>query len=345
MSHWIPVAEQYRFILVIPEGVGRPLSFNAPLSSCCGDAREMQVDDVGFLQGIITELSSSTFIIDDSNVNATIPKISRDLVYGMGWSNGGYMVMAAAKLFRAIAPISGFQVGDELLPSKEKPTGLFMHHADDDRNVRITGCCDDINMPQCCCSLSQNEEACISASQKFETFGNLVNGCSNGGTDDIVITHDYGDGNIVHCTSLSNCKANTTFCRHNRGGHFNKPSFDTGFTMSSSIADFFANDACTASGGQWTNEACACLSSSTTGTYCSITRQEAKEKVSSELKVNASSHAIPPDAALGSTMKVSLLLLCICTLMIAFRLYYKSRLRYTGFQKVSTGATVELRKI
>eukprot|EP00547_Thalassionema_nitzschioides_P009389 CAMPEP_0194225756 /NCGR_PEP_ID=MMETSP0156-20130528/40290_1 /TAXON_ID=33649 /ORGANISM="Thalassionema nitzschioides, Strain L26-B" /LENGTH=344 /DNA_ID=CAMNT_0038957837 /DNA_START=155 /DNA_END=1189 /DNA_ORIENTATION=- len=344
MSHWVPVAEKYRFVLVIPEGVGK--SFNALKSACCGDALEMEIDDVGFLQGIITELSSLSF---NSYGNTSLPMVSRDLVYGMGWSNGGYMVMAAAKLFRAIAPISGFQVSNELLPSNDRPTGLFMHHAEDDINVRIAGCCSDRNMPSCCCSLSRNEEICTSASQKFEAFGNLVNQCSNKEKENVVVSHYYGDGNIVHCTSLSNCKANTTFCRHNKGGHFNKPNFENGFIMTSSIADFFANDACTFSGGQWnSNEGCHCLSSSSLGTYCSLTSGKAKHGIESEISLNKtspSSHAVPPDAFLGSTMKFSLLLLCVCTSMVVFRLFYKNRLRYTGFQKVSTDTAIELRKM
>ena len=48
MEYLGPFAEEYHVALVVPKGYGR--SWNARY--CCGEAKELQLDDVGFLAGI-----------------------------------------------------------------------------------------------------------------------------------------------------------------------------------------------------------------------------------------------------------------------------------------------------
>jgi poly(3-hydroxybutyrate) depolymerase len=249
MYFWHEIAEEYNFVLAIPHGIKR--SFNA--QNCCGDAMKQNIDDVGFLKGIITEMST------------TFPQsVSPDIVYGVGWSNGGYMVTRAANLFRAIAPIAGFQVD---LPILEKPVGLFMHHSETDQNVQINGCCTDPLAENCCCGLDDAVDQCTSAMTFFESFGKSVNHCKRG-PNKILEMDGY---QAVTCYEAgSHCKTNTTFCVHEQGGHFGSPSFEKSFPMSSDIANFFARDACSTDEGTWDPELkqCNCRASSINATYC-----------------------------------------------------------------------------
>ena len=54
MQYLGPYSEEYGFALVIPEGYKR--SFNAKSSFCCGGALDEDVDDVGFLVDIKTNV-------------------------------------------------------------------------------------------------------------------------------------------------------------------------------------------------------------------------------------------------------------------------------------------------
>ena len=75
--------------------------------------------------------------------------MSEDLEYALGWSNGGYMVTHAAAsvsaassdggaggapLFRAIAPIAGYQYNNI---TSLHPIGIFQHHSINDPAVHF----------------------------------------------------------------------------------------------------------------------------------------------------------------------------------------------------------------
>jgi len=370
MKHWIPIAEEYHFVLVLPEGIQR--SFYAPHSSCCGYALEKEIDDVGYFRGIIHELTTGGTSSEEERViltnTTTTIILSKDLVYGMGWSNGGYMVMVSATLFRAIAPISGYQVNthtEELLSSttsssmrktNQKPIGLFMHHAQDDPMVRITGCCRDETMPKCCCQLSEHtNQTCTSAADHFEGFGRSRNGCSDQDSNDadaiqVTTFSDENEDITVVCTSLKKgCRANTTFCRHTTGGHFNQPSFQTAFTMSNEIAEFFARDACHTNNdsSQWNAEtqACSC-SSSSTGSYCFsnhskiMTTTTTKSLSSSSKEIMTMKKSISSSSSNDSFFLLFLgTIITIGTIILGIRYYtrkQKNSSKYIGFQKVSS---------
>ena len=359
MMHWIDVAEAYGFMLVIPEGIHS--SFNALQSSCCGYALENNLDDVGFFQAIITELSTTTTAAAAAAAAAE-SIVSPDVIYGVGWSNGGYMVVSAAHLFRAIAPISGYQIASDLLPSK--PTGIFLHHAQDDPFVQITGCCTDPSMPKCCCRISATPgftpSQCTSAQDKFQEWSTQVNHCSSSSTTTTTTivdtsTNSANNNDEIVCTSMNDCKANTTFCRHSSGGHFNQPSFKNAFPMTIEIADFFAKDACSIHGGNWDahERTCSCSSTATgggatkQGTYCLAggvndngnnlnQQQQSAENPTGERTKDPSM----PQARL-------LLLIvgaagAIFVALLFAKRFKSRRQRYVGFQKIST-TEVELR--
>lgn len=270
MYYWAEYAEVYNFIVAIPAGIGH--SFNA--QHCCGPALEQNIDDVAFFQAIVHSLAKQH----------KGRLVSPDMVYGFGWSNGGYMVVHAAHLFRAIAPVSGYQVYDD--PAQDlsnlvskiegRPIGLFLHHSLDDGNVAFTGCCSDPSMPECCCGLSNISDQCQSAPGFVHAFGETVNHCQ--GEEFVSLDRVYRKArSTMTCYQAgSNCWANTTYCVHSHGGHFNNPSFEKSFPMTGQIGDFFARDACeNVGGGSWSSGTKNCTCSidgdrdiNSTATYC-----------------------------------------------------------------------------
>lgn len=196
------------------------------------------------------------------------------------------MVARTAHLFRAVAPISGYQVD---LPALDRPVGLFMHHSETDLNVLITGCCNDPTRQSCCCGLSNYVDHCESAMHFFQEFGANVNQCTGKvrsismGSDSLSTPCTHCeielDGSLVTETHSgvtcyqagSNCKANTTLCIHTEGGHFNRPSFEAAFPMTDEVFQFFARHACESIGdGTWSPEdhRCGCRSERGGATYC-----------------------------------------------------------------------------
>jgi poly(3-hydroxybutyrate) depolymerase len=106
MDYWQPIASEFQFALVIPEGLES--SFNA--GPCCGFAKQNNIDDVGFLASIIQTVTS---------LGLSSREVSSEAVFAFGWSNGGYLATVAAPLFHAIAPVSGYV---------EKVVAACVHH-------------------------------------------------------------------------------------------------------------------------------------------------------------------------------------------------------------------------
>jgi poly(3-hydroxybutyrate) depolymerase len=302
MEFWSEIAEEYNFIWVNPEGIRN--SFNAGDESCCGYALEQGIDDYGFLKGITKQLSTN------------FSWVSTDTVYAMGWSNGGYMVSFAAPLFRAIAPISGYQLDiDKLQKRMTKPVSLFLHHALDDNMVSITGCCTDPTMPGCCCGLSNHADQCISAETHVRIWASQFNQCGN------KTQISYSVQDQVDCTTFTDCQGqsvNTTYCIYQHKAHFNRPSFEDAFPMSMSIdiADFFARDACSINGGSWDagQRSCSCTSANSTGIYCLLLVDGTRLPVTtSELLDNQ-----PPSQTAKSLITVAMLAAVTILLVLSF---------------------------
>jgi poly(3-hydroxybutyrate) depolymerase len=250
MENFEDIAKKYNFILVRPEGIKE--SWNAKY--CCGYALSEGIDDVGFLTQIIDDLDESFSFIN------------KKMTYGVGWSNGAFMVTYASHLFRAVSPISGYMYEyNDILDDdydvdspRSRPKGLFQHHSLNDRMVSYDGCCDK---SKCCCGISSssgnnNNQQCTSVDQAFE-YWNERNKCSG----DITTTYTDKERGI-ECRSGVGCTSNTTLCVYEHSGHFNSGSFSRSFPMFQEVGEFFARDACSMNQGQWDtiNTQCDCVS-------------------------------------------------------------------------------------
>lgn len=266
MERWATVVDEFRFILVIPEGFEK--SWNGRY--CCGYAVEHNIDDRSFIEAVIDSLPQQNYI-GDTNKDFKSPfVVSKYLVYGIGASNGAFLVTNFADLFRAVAPISGHQYESSDFPNK--PTSLFMHHATDDPLVHPTGCCKDPTMPRCCCGISSHLNQCKSISNVFHRWAIEVNGCKSDHNGELPYISEYNQDLKIKChTATGDCLAETKYCMHENKGHFDKPSHAESFPMVNDIADFFAKDACSLNGGSWSSssKSCTCKSSSQSGGfYC-----------------------------------------------------------------------------
>jgi len=264
MEHWTSIADDYKFVLVLPEGIQN--SWNARY--CCGYALENGIDDYSFLSGIIDMLTDKNTYKEETRVNnegvndyidSSLLKLSRDNVYGVGWSNGGYMVTYAADLFQAVAPISGHQY--ELTDFPKTPTSIFMHHGSRDTFVRPNGCCIHSTTLKCCCGISNTIDQCSSISDVFEEWAKYVNQCQTDENGKVLISKEKDEIKGIECyAATGSCLAETKYCMHANESHFNYPSFKEAFPMSKNIADFFASDACLNNNGIWnsTEKKCNC---------------------------------------------------------------------------------------
>jgi len=183
------MAELKSFVLIVPEGLQN--SWNAKY--CCGHALKQNINDIEFLHLVIQDVVSSINQQQqqqggEEQKNVLSLSVKEDFIYGVGWSNGGYMVTMAAKLFLAISPISGHRYDvsiaaifgqeeeEESHITRSRPIGLFMHHAVDDPFVNIHGCCNSVH---CCCGISNydDENVCVSAFDFFREWSTDINHC------------------------------------------------------------------------------------------------------------------------------------------------------------------------
>eukprot|EP00977_Amphora_coffeiformis_P002763 scaffold522_cov168-Amphora_coffeaeformis.AAC.10 len=308
LSFYADIAQDYDFVWVNPEGLQS--SFNA--DSCCGYSMEHAVDDKAFFQNIIHDLSNE------------LDFVSVDWTYAMGWSNGGYMVSYASDLFRAVAPISGYQI--ETIPIA-KPTPIFLHHASDDSFVRPTGCCTDPTMPKCCCRLSDRFDSCMAVETQIYAWAQR-NRCSLD-TKEQVFDHK---GRQVTCRTFHDCQANTTFCMHEGKGHFNRPSFQVAFPMSREIAEFFGRNMClegNKEGATWdtAKHVCACPQRDV-GPYClkSQSSEKPNTDVSSQPAIPNQNHKTASESSDDLATRHGLLFAGIlCLAVVLLGLFYRSR--------------------
>lgn len=180
------------------------------------------------------------------------------------------MVTHAAKLFRSIAPIAGYQydVDKDVVfdgTNGNLLTGLFHHHSRDDPVVRFDGCCEQsVQVQSCCCGISARNDQCISAEMNLMNWGREINKC----TGTLVPFHNVESQNT--CYTYESCQANTVLCIYENQGHFSRFWFPT---MKDEIGHFFARDACSLQGGEWSSKEkkCSCVmavSSKADGIYC-----------------------------------------------------------------------------
>lgn len=130
MTGFTATARREGFAVVYPDGTGPRrnvmLTWNA--GHCCGSSMTQRVDDVGFIDALITELISSH-------------PIDSRRVYVTGMSNGGMMThrvgIELSHRIAAIAPVVGAVFGDE--PRPRAQVSAIMINGMTDRSVPYGG--------------------------------------------------------------------------------------------------------------------------------------------------------------------------------------------------------------
>lgn len=130
MTGFTATGARHGFIVVYPEGTGgiagRLHTWNA--GHCCGRALEEVVDDVGFLDAMLSDLAERY-------------PIDPDRIYVTGMSNGAMMShrvgIELADRIAAIAPVVGAVFGDEATPAS--PVSAFIINGALDTSVPPAG--------------------------------------------------------------------------------------------------------------------------------------------------------------------------------------------------------------
>ena len=120
---WDQLADNAKFVVAYPDGEGRAWNTNG---GCCGRPGREGVDDVGFINAVVRDISASV------GIDAT-------RVYATGISNGGMMSYALAcntGTFAAIGPDSATQLDGCAAPH---PTSVMHIHGTADRLIRYDG--------------------------------------------------------------------------------------------------------------------------------------------------------------------------------------------------------------
>jgi polyhydroxybutyrate depolymerase len=127
----ISKSESAGFVAVFPNGYsklpsGKFATWNA--GNCCADARDRNVDDVGFVRQIIRDVSAQL-------------NIDRRRIYATGMSNGGMMAYRLAcempDTFAAIAAVAGTDNTTQCTP--KAPISILHIHAQNDDRVLYNG--------------------------------------------------------------------------------------------------------------------------------------------------------------------------------------------------------------
>jgi polyhydroxybutyrate depolymerase len=127
----ISKSEQEGFIVVFPNGYsrwnsGKLATWNA--GRCCGDARDKNIDDVGFIRAVVDQVSRQL-------------NIDRRRIFATGMSNGGMMSYRLAceltDTFSAIASVAGTDNTTTCRP--QKPISILHLHALNDDHVLFNG--------------------------------------------------------------------------------------------------------------------------------------------------------------------------------------------------------------
>jgi polyhydroxybutyrate depolymerase len=120
---WNAEADREGFVVAYPGGVSRSWAVSP---DCCGPPARDGVDDVAFIQQLV------------STVADQLP-VDRTRIYATGISNGGmlaYRLACDTKLFAAIGPVAATQLGPCPSPA---PTSVIHIHGTADRTVPYDG--------------------------------------------------------------------------------------------------------------------------------------------------------------------------------------------------------------
>lgn len=124
-------AEKEGFVLVFPNGYskfasGKFATWNA--GTCCGDARDKKIDDIGFIRQVVKNVYTQM-------------NIDKNKIFATGMSNGGMMseriACELADTFTAIASVAGTDNTTSCKPSR--PISVMNIHARNDDHVLFEG--------------------------------------------------------------------------------------------------------------------------------------------------------------------------------------------------------------
>jgi polyhydroxybutyrate depolymerase len=209
------IADVEGFVVAYPNGTGKKILGKAFFTwnsdeQCCGDAVDDNIDDVGFLKQLISQLE------DDVGIDP-------DRVYVTGLSNGGNMshrmACEAADVVAAVAPMGSPQVIASCAPSRPVPV-MIVHGTDDQ--------CAPFEDADTCggCFAQALEESGIGEADTEDTFTNCEGAASqaalwrghNGCGETSVRTLERGD---VACDTFADgcAGADVTLCTVTGGGH------------------------------------------------------------------------------------------------------------------------------
>jgi polyhydroxybutyrate depolymerase len=130
---FLPRVDQDDFIYLHPNGTvdGRGARFWNATPACC-DSGETQTDDSGYLRALINELT-------------TIFSIDPDMVFIVGYSNGGFMAYRMAcehsDVVKGIASLAGATFLDPDACRPERPVHVVHMHGTMDNSVLYDGGC------------------------------------------------------------------------------------------------------------------------------------------------------------------------------------------------------------
>ncbi|MFN3959682.1 MAG: alpha/beta hydrolase family esterase [Parvularculaceae bacterium] len=127
----ISASEKHGFIAVFPNGYSRNrrglfATWNA--GACCGDARDRNIDDVGYIAAVIARVKKQAFV-DEGRV------------YAIGMSNGALMAYRLAceipDVVRGVMAVAG--TDNTLSCAPKRPTPVLHIHAINDTHVLFNG--------------------------------------------------------------------------------------------------------------------------------------------------------------------------------------------------------------
>jgi polyhydroxybutyrate depolymerase len=124
------LADAEQFVVIYPNGTAKVTESFASWNGgdCCGYAFKKKVDDIGFLDKLISEIERE-YAIDPTKM------------YIAGFSNGGMLAYAAAARLQdkvaAMGIVEGSMSGKEQRPTKPMPVVIF--HGTEDKHVPYQG--------------------------------------------------------------------------------------------------------------------------------------------------------------------------------------------------------------
>ena len=205
ITKFAAAADRQGIALVAPAGMHH--SWNAP--HCCGNARQQQLDDVGFIDALVADLLES----GDGR-----RRFDSGALFATGFSNGGFLTSqlaeASRRVWAGIAPTAGH----EYHVQRTQPLPVAIHHCVNDHHVNMSGCCRRGDQPDspssCCCGIAA--AACVSTQDIFERWLK-INRCRGKVASLRRVAMDltpYRSPPNAVCQLGRECVAETWFCVH-----------------------------------------------------------------------------------------------------------------------------------